>query len=97
MFTRSRRVPVKNRDRAIAFYSALLGVDLERQTHALTFEERGDSVSTLLYFNVAHRLEDALALVWSNGGRILQPEPTDCCALVMDCEGNHIALYTSET
>jgi predicted enzyme related to lactoylglutathione lyase len=98
MFTGSRRVPVKNRDRAIAFYSALLGVDLERQSTALSFEERGDNESTLLYFNIAKRLDDALEFVWSNGGRILVPEPIvagrDCCALVMDCEGNRIALYT---
>jgi predicted enzyme related to lactoylglutathione lyase len=98
MFTGSRRVPVKNRDRAIAFYSALLGVDLERQSTALSFEERGDDGSPLLHFNVAKRLDDALAFVWSNGGRVLEPEPIvaghNRCVLVMDCEGNRIALYT---
>jgi len=98
MLTRSRRVPVKNRDRAIAFYSALLGVDLERDAQALTFEERSDNVSTLLHVSVADRLDDALAFIWSNGGRVLDPEPStageDRYALVMDCEGNHLALYT---
>jgi predicted enzyme related to lactoylglutathione lyase len=97
-FTGSRRVPVKNRDRAIAFYSALLGVDLGRQSTTLSFDERGDNESTLLHFNIANRLDDALAFVWSNGGRVLEPDAVaagrDRCALVMDCEGNRIALYT---
>lgn len=95
MFTRSRRVPVKNRDRAIAFYSALLGVEHDMQ--ALTFEERSDNVSMLLHVNVANRLDDALAFIWSNGGRVLDPDPSDAgedrYALAMDCEGNHLALY----
>ena len=98
MLTNSRRVPVKNRDRAIAFYSTLLGVDLEHGGHAMTFEERSDNVSMLLHVNVANRLDDALAFIWSNGGRVLDPEPDDGgaerYALVMDCEGNHLALYT---
>jgi len=98
MLTRKRRVPVKNRDRAIAFYSALMGVDLERQSNALTFEESDENVTTLLHLNVSHRLDDALAYVWSNGGRVIEPEPQvagdERRALVMDCEGNHVALYT---
>jgi predicted enzyme related to lactoylglutathione lyase len=98
MFMRTHRVPVKDRDRAIAFYSALLGIDLERQSQALSFEERRQDAPTLLYFNVANRLEDALAFIWSNGGRVLEPEPIVAgdrrCVLAMDCEGNRIALYT---
>lgn len=98
MSTNSCRVPVKNRDRAVAFYSALLGVDLTRDVQGLTFEERGDNVSMLLHMTVANRLDDALAFIWSNGGRVLEAEPShegeDRYALVMDCEGNHLALYT---
>jgi predicted enzyme related to lactoylglutathione lyase len=98
MFMRTRRVPVKDRERAIAFYSALLGIDLEQQSQALLFEERRHDASALLHFNVADRLDDALAFVWSNGGRVLEPEPIAAgqqrCVLAMDCEGNRIALYT---
>jgi predicted enzyme related to lactoylglutathione lyase len=99
MFMRIRRVPVKNRERAIAFYSALPGVDIG-QSDALAFEERDNTVAGLLRFDVANRLDEALAFVWSNGGRVLEPEPTaggsDRCALVLDCEGNRIALYASD-
>lgn len=99
MFNRVRRVPVKNRERAIAFYSALPGVD-DRQSIALSFEESSDNVATLLRIDVANRLEEALEFVWSNGGRVLDPEPvTDGDARrawVMDCEGNRIALYTAD-
>jgi predicted enzyme related to lactoylglutathione lyase len=99
MSIRSRRIPVKNRDRAVAFYSTLLGIDLERQAHVLTFEEARDNVPTLLHFKVAQRLDDALAFVWSNGGRVIElPSEVgerEGRALVMDCEGNRVALYTS--
>ena len=99
MFKRARRVPVKNRERAIAFYSSLPGVD-DRQSTALTFEESPDNVATLLRIDVSDRLDDALAFVWSNGGRVLDPEPINDgdarCAWVMDCEGNRVALYTAD-
>jgi predicted enzyme related to lactoylglutathione lyase len=84
----------------------LLGVDLERDAQALTFEERSDNPQKiedgmLLHVNVANRLDDALAFIWSNGGRVLDPEPgaagEDRYALVMDCEGNHLALYTASS
>jgi predicted enzyme related to lactoylglutathione lyase len=95
---RTRRVPVKDRERAIAFYSALLGIDLEQQSQALSFEERCQDAPALLYFNVSERLEDALAFIWSNGGRVLEPEPIVAghrrCVIAMDCEGNRIALWT---
>ena len=96
MFMRVRRVPVKNRERAIAFYSALPGVD-NWQSDALAFEESPDNVATLLRIDVANCLDEALAFVWSNGGRVLDPEPVAAgsarCALVIDCEGNRVALY----
>jgi predicted enzyme related to lactoylglutathione lyase len=51
-----------------------------------------------LHVHVADRLDDALAFIWSNGGRVLDPAPEEDgaarYALVMDCEGNHLALYT---
>jgi predicted enzyme related to lactoylglutathione lyase len=95
MPTRVRRVPVKNIERALAFYSALPAAD-DWQSTALSFEEANDEVATLLRIDVANRLDDALAFVWSNGGRVLDPE---LCgegnaryAWVMDCEGNRVAL-----
>ena len=97
MFTRVRRVPVKNRERAIAFYSSLPGV--KQQSDTLSFEE-DDNVATCLRLDVANCLDEALAFVWSNGGCVLEPEPiadgSARRAIVMDCEGNRIALYTRE-
>ena len=98
MFKRVRRVPVKNRERAIAFYSALPGVD-DCEANSLSFEESPDNVAALIRIEVAHRLDDALEFVWANGGHVLDPEPitegSTRRVLVMDCEGNRVALYTA--
>lgn len=90
-------VPVRNRSRAIAFYSALLGVDLgiEDETSApLRFEERDDAPA-LIQLRIAS-LDAALEVVWSNGGRVLEPERLEerpvRKVLCMDSEGNHLAL-----
>jgi predicted enzyme related to lactoylglutathione lyase len=89
-------VPVRDRSRAVAFYSALLGIDLEREASArLEFEERTDANPVLLRLKIAC-IEDALAVVWSNGGCVLEPERTTeghaRCAIVMDTEGNRLTL-----
>lgn len=96
MNVRTRRIPVKNRERAIAFYSALLGIELEGLEHALIFDESEDDVTTLLHFDVADRIDAALEVVWSKGGCVLElgehASGSDYRALVLDCEGNRIAL-----
>ena len=52
----------------------------------------------LLYFNVQGRLEEATSLVEKNGGKIVQPAhsiaPNGSRSVVMDSEGNRIALHS---
>jgi predicted enzyme related to lactoylglutathione lyase len=53
----------------------------------------------LLYLNCQGRLDQAIAAVESNGGKILQPKhpigPYGFRALVLDSEGNRIALHST--
>jgi predicted enzyme related to lactoylglutathione lyase len=89
-------VPVRNRQRAIAFYSALLGIELDEREASilLTFEEQ-EEPAALIHFRI-HSLERALEVVWSNGGTVLEPELLDAPPvrkiLVLDSEGNRLAL-----
>ena len=71
MNLKTRRIPVKDRDRAIAFYSALLGIDLLEDTSAVCFDEIDGTSEAPLCVDVAQPLDDVLAMVWSNGGRIV--------------------------
>lgn len=104
MSDESRRpgVPVRNRNRAIAFYSALLGMDLgiEDETFAPVRFEECDDTSALIQLRIAS-LDAALEIVWSNGGRVLEPERLEETpvrqVLCMDCEGNRLALLTEPT
>jgi uncharacterized protein len=52
----------------------------------------------LLYFNCQGRLDEAIAAVETNGGKILQPRnqigPYGFRAVVLDSEGNRIALHS---
>lgn len=52
----------------------------------------------LLYFNCQGRLDEAIAAVEPNGGKILQPRhaigPYGFRAVVLDSEGNRIALHS---
>lgn len=54
----------------------------------------------LLYFNVEGRLRDAIAQVRKHGGSVLQDAhpigPHGWRAVVIDCEGNRIALHASQ-
>lgn len=53
----------------------------------------------LVYFNVDGRIHDAVARVTQNGGKILEPThaigPHGFRALVLDSEGNRIALHST--
>jgi predicted enzyme related to lactoylglutathione lyase len=89
-------IPVRDRNRAMGFYSALLGTDLERDNSALLqFEEREDADPASLRLKIGC-IEEALAIVWSNGGCVLeaerQIEGRAPYALVMDTEGNRLTL-----
>lgn len=54
----------------------------------------------LLYFSVEGRLSDAVAAVESGGGQVLEPPgpipPYGNRAVVIDSEGNRIALFSCE-
>jgi uncharacterized protein len=114
-------IPVKDLDRAIRFYSAVLGAAVKKQQHeGMTFamlphaDEHGVSgclttggegsksepsqQGPLLYFNCQGRLDQAVAAVSPNGGKVLQPKhpigPYGFRAVVLDSEGNRIALHS---
>jgi predicted enzyme related to lactoylglutathione lyase len=95
------RVPVRDRERAIAFYSALLGIDLELVSSVsvpLRFEERS-AASTPIYLRI-DCLDRALEVVWSQGGCVLEPERLESgpvrSILVLDSEGNRVTLEARE-
>lgn len=62
------------------------------------FKPLGDS--TLIYLNVDGRINQACSKVSENGGKVLtQPHsigPHGCRAIILDSEGNVIALHSSE-
>jgi len=114
-------MPVKDLDRAIKFYSAVLGAPLNRQQFSgmsfatfphqdqevsgcLTPGGEGDEVQpsdhgVLVYFNCQGRLDQAISAAQSNGGKVLKPKhqigPYGHRAIVLDSEGNRIALHSS--
>jgi predicted enzyme related to lactoylglutathione lyase len=113
-------MPVQDLDRAMRFYSAVLGSPIQKQQFSgmsfavLPHEEAGVSGcltpncdgndnepsdhGPLLYLNCQGRLDEAVAAVASNGGKVLQPRhpigPYGFRALVLDSEGNRIALHS---
>ena len=110
-------VPVLDLDRAIRFYSAVLGVQVKKEEvpgMALTvLPHQGDDVAgclfkregerpadhgPLLYLNAQGRLDQAVAAVEANGGKVLQPRhsigPYGFRAVILDSEGNRLALHS---
>ncbi|MEO7299379.1 MAG: VOC family protein [Verrucomicrobiota bacterium] len=110
-------IPVKDLDRAIKFYSAVLGVKVEKQSfgdmnmgvlpHAgenvsgclvVTKEAKPSADGPLIYLNCEGRLDAAEATVEKNGGKVLQSKhqigPYGFRAVVLDSEGNRIALHS---
>ncbi|MCX6924933.1 MAG: SRPBCC domain-containing protein [Verrucomicrobia bacterium] len=111
-------IPVKVLDRAIRFYSAVLGASIKKEqfgdmTFATLPHEHGgvsgclspagedsepSSRGALLYFNCEGRLDEAVAAVAPNGGKVVQPKhqigPYGFRAVVLDSEGNRIALHS---
>jgi predicted enzyme related to lactoylglutathione lyase len=66
-----------------------------------TMKETGSKSANgvLLYFNCEGRLDQSIAAVEPNGGKIQQPKhqigPYGFRAVVLDSEGNRIALHSN--
>jgi uncharacterized protein len=116
-------IPVVNLDRALLFYSAVMGREVKKISEngfeygLLPHEEQnasgclcvaGDSLGNpnqpsqhgpLIYLSVEGRLGDAVAAARKNGGKILEERqqvgPHGFRALIIDSEGNRLALHSS--
>jgi predicted enzyme related to lactoylglutathione lyase len=116
-------IPVTNLDRAVKFYSAILGTEVRKLSEAgmeyglLPHEEqnasgclcvRGDSGGVdnrpsanepLIYLSVEGRLGEAVDAARANGGKVLRARQQigehGFRAVVIDSEGNRIALHTT--
>jgi predicted enzyme related to lactoylglutathione lyase len=109
-------IPVKDLDRAIKFYSAVLGQNVSKETVGeITFGLLPDAHSgvsgclvlddaqpstngPMIYLNCEGRLDDAIAAAERTSGKVLKPKhqigPHGFRAVVLDSEGNRIALHS---
>lgn len=110
-------IPVSNLDRAIQFYSAVIGAEVAKEggpgfafgllphsgsdVGGCLYLPEGDNapskVGPLIYLNAEGRLKQAIEAVPAHGGHILKAlheiGPHGFCAIVLDSEGNRIALH----
>lgn len=110
-------IPCVDLDRALAFYSAVLGQTVPKDTFGdMSFgvlphqgNDNGGCLVVLphmkpsadgpmLYFNCDGRLDAAVEAVTKHGGKVVQPAhaigPHGFRAIVLDSEGNRIALHS---
>jgi uncharacterized protein len=110
-------IPVLDLDRAVKFYSALLGQAVKKQDFPgmtvgilphndgevggclfASDEEKPSEKGAMVYLNANGRLDDAIAVVVPNGGKIIKPKhaigPFGFRAVVIDSEGNRVALHS---
>ena len=112
-------IPVLDLDRAVRFYSAVLGGKVQKQEYpGMTIgllpaydtegdvsgclftkdDERPSATGLLIYLNAQGRLDEAIAVVEPNGGKVLQPRhqigPHGYRAVILDSEGNRVALHS---
>jgi len=111
-------IPVRDLDRALRFYSAVLGTPLKKEQagpgaaiamlpHAegsiggclvLNIDASPSESGPLLYLNSQGRLDEAIHAVEKHGGTVLSARhsiaPFGFRAIVLDSEGNRIALHS---
>jgi uncharacterized protein len=110
-------IPVLDLDRAVKFYSAVLGQTVKKQEFpgmtmgilphndgevgACLFtsaEDKPSEKGAMIYLNANGRLDDAIAAVAANGGRVVKTKhaigPFGFRAVVIDSEGNRVALHS---
>jgi predicted enzyme related to lactoylglutathione lyase len=116
-------IPVVDLNRAIRFYSAVLGVEVTKMSEGgvqyglLPHEEQNSSGclcvgsdsaginnkpsqnGPLIYLSVEGRLDAAVRAAKANDGKVLQEKqqigPHGFRAVILDSEGNRIALHSS--
>jgi predicted enzyme related to lactoylglutathione lyase len=116
-------IPVTNLDRAIKFYSAVLGKEVKKLSDGATeygllpheeqnasgclcvrsdsggVDNRPSANGPLIYLLVEGRLDQAVQAARANGGKILRARQQigghGFRAVIIDSEGNRIALHTS--
>jgi predicted enzyme related to lactoylglutathione lyase len=110
-------IPVLDLDRAVKFYSAVLGQEVKRHEFpgmtigvlphndgevgaslSQSAEEKPSEHGTMIYLNANGRLDDAIAAVVANGGKVIKPKhaigPFGFRAVIVDSEGNRVALHS---
>jgi predicted enzyme related to lactoylglutathione lyase len=110
-------IPVLDLDRALKFYSAVLGQAVKKQEFpGMTIgvlphndgevggclftnaDEKPSDKGVMIYLNANGRLDQAIAAVASNGGKVVLPKhpiaPFGFRAVVLDSEGNRVALHS---
>lgn len=111
-------IPVTDLDRAVRFYSAVLGKPVKKEQFpdvavgvfphedgepsGCLFQATGEPPSNrgpLLYFGCAGRLDEAIEAVAPSGGKVLKRKHAigsyGFRAVVLDSEGNRIALHSA--
>lgn len=110
-------IPVLELDRAVKFYSAVLGQPVKKQEFPgmtigvlphndgevggclfMSEEQKPTDKGVLVYLNANGRLDEAIATVVANGGKIVQAKhpigPFGFRAIIIDSEGNRVALHS---
>jgi predicted enzyme related to lactoylglutathione lyase len=111
-------IPCLDLERAIRFYSAILGCTVNKEDFpgfsiGVFPHESGEiggclfvkqdahpsEQGPLLYMNCQSRLDEAVAAVVPNGGKVLQPKhpigPYGFRSIILDSEGNRLALHST--
>jgi predicted enzyme related to lactoylglutathione lyase len=112
-------IPVTNIDRAMKFYTAVLGEAVSKQTmpgmefallpHAednvsgclvVMHGNQPSATGPLVYLSVEGRIDDAIKQARDGGGKILNEKeqigPYGFRAIVLDSEGNRVALHSQK-